>query len=135
MTRLPAFLVAVVIVATVSFSAFAQEPSPAQMKEAEKVFKTANELQEKRKYAEALTQYKRALEILPNDPAILFNGGMAAFATKDYGSALEMWKQVKQIDPTDWHARAKLIQVYQALNKSAEREAERAVLFAMWKKG
>ena len=135
MTRLPAFLIAVVIVATVSVSAFAQEPSPAQMKEAEKVFKTANELQEKRKYAEALTQYKRALEILPNDPAILFNGGMAAFATKDYGSALEMWKQVKQIDPTDWHARAKLIQVYQALKKGAERDAERAELFAMWKKG
>ena len=135
MKRITTFLVAFIMTATLSLSAFAQDPSPAQIAEAEKAFNTANEFQEKRKFAEALIHYKRALAILPNDPAVLFNGGMAAFATKDFNSALDMWKKLKTVDPTDWHARAKLIQAYQALNKTAERDAERAELFAMWKKG
>ena len=135
MTKITGLLVASIILAAICSTAFAQDPSPAQMAEAEKAFNTANDLLGKRKPGEALPHYKRALAILPHDPAILFNGGMAAFATKDYASALEMWKVVKQVDPADWHARAKLIQVYQALNKTAERDAERTELFAMWKKG
>lgn len=135
MIKIFTFLVATLMVATLASNAFAQEPSPAQMAEAEKTFNTANEFQEQRKFHEALTHYKRALAILPNEPAILFNGGMAAFATKNYSDAADMWKKLKTVDPTDWHARAKLIQVYQALNKTAERDAERTELFAMWKKG
>lgn len=135
MTKISTFLVAALMVAALTSVAFAQDPSPAQMAEAEKAFETANKFQEKRKYAEALTHYKRALAILPDDPAILFNGGMAAFATKDYSGAAAMWKKLKTVDPNDWHARAKLIQVYQALNKTAERDAERTELFAMWHKG
>lgn len=135
MTRIPTLLVTLIIVATVSLSAFAQDPTPAQVAEGEKAFKTANELMEQRKNAEALIQYKRALAILGDDPAILFNAGMAAFGSKDYGAALELWKKVKEIDPGDWHTRSKLIQAYQALNKLPERNAERGELFAMWKKG
>lgn len=135
MRKFPAFIAVLVIVATVSLTAFAQEPSPAQMAEAEKAFNTANELMDKRKPAEALTHYKRVLAILPNNPAALYNGGMAAFGSKDYGTALDMWQQMKKLEPASWPVRAKLIQVYQALKKLPERDAERAELFAMWKKG
>ena len=135
MIRITNLLVALVIVATVSLNAFAQEPSQAQMAEAEKVFNTANDLMEKRKHAEAFTHYKRVLAILPNNPAALFNAGMAAFASKDYSAALDMWLQMKKVEPTEWQVRSKLIQAYQALKKFPERDAERAELFAMWKKG
>ena len=135
MTKLPTFLVALVFMAIVSLNALAQEPTPAQIAEAEKAFNTANDLMDKRKPAEALPHYKRVLAILPNNPAVLYNTGMAAFATRDYSAALEMWSQVKKSAPTEWTIKPKLIQAYQALKKFPERDAERAELFAMWKKG
>ena len=134
---MPKLITILVIALLVSTTAVAQEPklSPQQTTEVELAFDTANKLMEKNKPAEALTHYKKALTILPKDPAILFNAGMAAFATKDFNTALEMWKQVKDVVPSDWHVRSKLIQTYQALGKTAERDAERTELFAMWKKG
>lgn len=131
------FLVAAFIVATISIAAFAQEPklTPQQNTEVELAFDNGNKLLEQGKHAEALTHYKKALALLPKEPAILFNGGMAAFGSKDFNTALELWKQLKQVEPSDWHLRAKLIQAYQALGKTAERDAERTELFAMWTKG
>jgi len=126
-----------VMVLAISVAAFAQEPklSPQQNTEVQIAFDTANKLLEKNKPGEALVQYKKALAILPKDPALLFNGGMAAFACKDFNTALDLWKQLKAVDPLDWHVRTKLIQTYQALGKTTERDAERTELFGMWKKG
>jgi tetratricopeptide (TPR) repeat protein len=131
------FLVAALIVATISVAALAQEPklTPQQNTEVELAFDTANKLLEQGKHAEALTYYKKALALLPKEPAILFNAGMAAFGSKDFNTAVDLWKQLKQVEPSDWHLRAKLIQAYQALGKTAERDAERTELFAMWNKG
>jgi tetratricopeptide (TPR) repeat protein len=94
-----------------------------------------NTLMEQRKPDEALVHYKQALVILPNEPSILFNAGVAAFSIKDYAFAAESWKQLKAVEPLDWHTRAKLVQVYQALGKLPERDKERAELFEMWKSG
>ena len=135
MSRIVSFLIACFVVATLASQAFAQDLSPADLAKVEKAFENANKLMEQRKPAEALTHYKQALAIVPKNPALLFNGGMAAFASKDFTTALDMWKQLKEVEPSDWQVRAKLIQVYQTLGKSAERDAERTELFAMWKKG
>ena len=135
MKKIPTLLVTLIFVATISLPAFAQDLSPEQIAAAEKAFKVANDLMERRKHAEALTVYKQLLTTVPNNPTILFNAGMAAFAAKDFATALDMWQQVKKLDPADWHNRSKLIQAYQALQKLPERDAERAELFAMWKKG
>ena len=135
MTRISTFLLAPIIVAALSFNVFAQDPSPAQTAEAEKAFKTANDLIAQRKYAEALVHYQQVLAIVPNNSAALYNGGMAAYGSKDFSTALDLWKRVKGLHPTEWRTRTKLIQTYQALNKLPERDAERAELFAMWKKG
>lgn len=135
MSKIVSFVVASIMVAAFSFSAFAQELSPEETAKVEKAFEEGNKLMGQRKHAEALTHYKQALAIIPKNPALLFNGGMAAFAGKDFNTALDLWKQMKAVEPSDWHVRAKLIQAYQALGKTAERDAERALLFAMWKKG
>jgi tetratricopeptide (TPR) repeat protein len=103
--------------------------------QAEKAFKAGNELMEQRKFSEALARYKEALLILPDDPSLLFNGGLAAYSSKDYAQAADLWKRLKAVDPSDWHVRSKLIQAYQALGRLPERDAERAELFEMWKAG
>ena len=135
MSKIVGFFVALIMVATFSFNAFAQNPSPADLAKAEQAFENGNKLMEQRKHAEALVQYKQALAIVPKNRVLLFNGGMAAFGSKDFNTALDLWTQVKAIEPSTWQVRTKLIQAYQALGKTAERDAERTELFAMWKKG
>ena len=135
MRKLVILFVALLTFGVATAATMAQQPSASQQKEAEKAFDKANSLYEKGKPAEALTHYQKALAILPKEPAILFNAGVAAAATKDHALALDLFKQLKAADPSDWHGRSKLIQAYQALNKLPERDAERAELFEMWKKG
>lgn len=135
MSRIVSFLIACFVVATISFQTFAQDLSAADLAKVEQAFENANKLMGQRKPSEALTHYKQALAIVPKNPALLFNAGMAAFASKDFNTALDHWKQLKEVEPSDWQVRAKLIQVYQTLGKTAERDAERTELFAMWKKG
>ena len=127
----------IVAIGVIAFASNAQAPSPSdkEIAEAEKAFDQANALYEQNKLAEALVQYKKALAILPDNPSLLFNTGTAAYLTKDYASAAELWKKLKTVEPLDWHNRAKLVQVYQALGKLPERDAERAELFDLWKKG
>lgn len=110
-------------------------PPPEQLEQVEKAFAAGNALMEQGKYSEALPHYKKALAVLPDEPALLFNGGLAAYKVKDYALAAELWKRLKTVDSSDWHVRAKLVQVYQALGKIKERDAERAELFEMWKAG
>lgn len=59
---------------------------------------------------------------------------MAALRCKQYTEALNFWSGLKTLDPEDWHARAGLIQIYQALGKLPERDAERAALFELRKR-
>lgn len=128
-------LLSPILVLALSVTVNAQQPSAQQEAQAQTSFEIANSLLERGKHTEALTHYKQALAILPKDPAILFNAGLAAFSAKDFAFASDVWQQLKAVAPHDWHARSKLIQVYQALGKMAERDKEREELFAMWKSG
>lgn len=135
MRKLPRLLFTSILLLSLAFTTPAQKPGPADRREAEAntAFETGNSLMEQRKPDQALVHYKKALSLLPNERAILFNGGMAAFATKDFVLAADLWKQLKTLEPLDWHTRAKLVQVYQALDKLTERDKERVELFEMWK--
>ena len=137
MRKVSTSVLAAVIIAVFTLGVSAQNPAPSsqQQAQAEKAFAMGNTLMEQRKPGEALVHYKQALAILPDEPSILFNAGVAAFGSKDYAYAAESWKQLKAVEPLDWHTRAKLIQVYQALGKLPERDKERAELFEMWKSG
>lgn len=90
MTRLSTAVLAAIVVAVLSIPASAQNPAPStqQQAEAEKAFAMGNTLMEQRKPGEALVHYKQALAILPNDPSILFNAGVAAFGSKGQGNPI-----------------------------------------------
>lgn len=135
MRRTTLLLLSLILVFALNVTVTAQKPSAQEEAQAQTAFEIANSLLERGKPGEALTHYKQALAILPKDPAILFNAGLAAFNAKDFGFASDLWQQLKAVAPQDWHARSKLIQVYQALGKTAERDKEREELFAMWKSG
>jgi tetratricopeptide (TPR) repeat protein len=120
---------------TVSAQNKSQPPSQQDIEKVEKLFQTANELMDKGKPAEAILRYKEALAILPGDPSLLFNGGLAAYMAKDYATAADLWKQLKSAEPEDWQVRTKLVQAYQAMGKLQERDAERAELFQLRKTG
>jgi tetratricopeptide (TPR) repeat protein len=128
-------LLLIIAIVAVTTSAQGTVPTEQQQAEVQKAFETGNTLMEQRKYADALARYKEALAILPSDPSLLYNGGLAAYSSKDYGTAADLWKRLKAADPLDWRSRTKLIQAYQALAKLTERDAERRELFEMWKSG
>jgi tetratricopeptide (TPR) repeat protein len=115
-----------------------QTPPPytdSQIAKVESLFKAGNDLMEQKKFADALTKYKEGLVIAPDSQGLLYNGGLAAFSVNDFTLALDLWKRAKTGDLDDMQVRAKLIQTYQALGRSAERDAERKELYAIRNSG
>ncbi|HEX6279582.1 MAG TPA: hypothetical protein VFZ49_06140 [Pyrinomonadaceae bacterium] len=113
----------------------AQTPGKLSDKEIEALFAKANGQLEKKEYSSAQSNYEAILKVLPDDPAVLYNGGFAAFLNNDNDTALRLWSRLKSLDPDDWQVRAKLIQTYQRLEKIADRDRERTELFNMRKSG
>jgi tetratricopeptide (TPR) repeat protein len=109
-----------------------QEPAAAA---AEKAFKEGNALMAERKYAEALARYREGLRHLPDDTPLLYNASTAALLVGDFEGAAPYLKRLVTKDVDDWQSRAKLIQVYQALGDLKARDAERAALFDLRKRG
>ena len=87
------------------------------------------------KYCEALKRYDDGLRSLPDNLALLYNGGLAAYRCNQFNTSVKLWSKLKQLDPTDWQTRAKLIQAYQALGLKSERDSERSELMDLWRKG
>ena len=101
---------------------------------ADEAFRAGNALMGEKKYCGAVTRYKEGLTSSPDDTSLLYNGGLAAFQCKQYPVAVSFWKHLQDLDPPDWHTRAKLIQAYQALGKFPQRDQERAALFDLRKR-
>ncbi len=136
--RAAAALFALFVVFAAGGGARAQDtpaPPPGSSEPAERAFKDANALLEQGKYAPALARYKEAQALAPGDPAILWNGGMAAFFAQEYSTAIAWWNQLKARDANDGRIRAKLVQAYQAAGRTADRDAERRDLLAWHKAG
>jgi tetratricopeptide (TPR) repeat protein len=125
----------ILIIAFIGTEGFAQDLDREAVEQAEKAFSKADERWDLGKYDEALDLYKKGLEVIPNDPVVLYNAGFAAYKCQDYAQAIDLWKRCKKINPSDWQVRVKLIQAYQALLKIKNRDAERTALIEMWKSG
>jgi tetratricopeptide (TPR) repeat protein len=102
---------------------------------AENAFNDGNGLMKQRKYKEALARYQEGLAKTPDSPGLLFNGGLAAFMSKDFSTAEKLWKGLAELDPDDWQAQAKLVQAYQALGDLKARDEHRRKLLDLRKSG
>jgi tetratricopeptide (TPR) repeat protein len=111
----------------------AQSPAKPSDKDLEDLFAKANAQLEKKDYAPAQKSYEELLKFLPDETAVLYNGGFAAFLNGDFETALRLWSRLKTLDPDDWQVRAKLIQTYQRLDKIPDRDRERKELFDLRK--
>lgn len=109
--------------------------SDEEISKVEKLFDEGNLLSEQNKHSEALTKYEEAIAIIPDSMGLLYNGGMAAFQTKNFKKAEKYWEKLKSLDEDDWQVRAKLIQTYQSLGKLDKRDAERKEFFDLRKSG
>ena len=114
-------------------SGAAQTP-PAE-EAAAKLFKEGNALMDERKYADALARYREGLRLMPDEPSLLYNASTAALLLGDFAAAAPYLKRLVEQYPDDWQSRAKLIQTHQALGDLKARDAERAALFEMRRRG
>jgi tetratricopeptide (TPR) repeat protein len=133
MTRVIFFLVILLALFAGRVTAQPGNQLPKNNSSVEQIFETGNQFMEQRKFTEALAQFRQALTLTPDDPAILFNAGLAAFSIKEYQAAAEYWQKLKAVDPEDGQTRTKLVQVYQALGDIPQRDAERKTLIEMRK--
>lgn len=135
MRKVSLFSIFLFLVYSSAILAQAPEKGSDKDREANALFAKANDQLEKKEYASAQSNYLALLKIVPDDPAVLYNGGFAAFLNNDVETATGLWVRLKGLEPDDWQVRAKLIQAYQGLEKIADRDRERNELLALHKSG
>jgi tetratricopeptide (TPR) repeat protein len=83
----------------------------------------------------ALQQFEAAASD-PGEAAVAsYNAGQVRQLRWEYGAALEWFKRAEQTNPGDWRSAAKLVQVYQALGRTWDRDRERQKLFGLYQAG
>lgn len=85
------------------------------------------------KYKEGKELAVKMLENDPNNNALLYNGGLAAYLSDDFSTAITLWKRLKVSESENPLLRAKIIQAYQANGSAAECTKEIAELYALHK--
>lgn len=91
---------------------------------AEGLFKKATDLMQREHYTEAIPYLKQVERDFPENPAVLWNLGIALVGTGDHLKAAETWRNLRKVSPDDWRARSKLVQAYQALGDRNARDTE-----------
>lgn len=86
-----------------------------------------------KRYAEAFEAYRQALANDPTNPSLLYNTGLTAYLSGKPKDAIAPWSKLKEIEPTDWQVRSKLIQAYDSTGQKKERDEERTALLKLRK--
>jgi len=83
----------------------------------------------------ALQQFEAAASD-PGEVAVAsYNAGQVLQLRWEYGAALEWFKRAEKANPGDWRTAAKLVQVYQALGRTGDRDRERQKIFDLYRAG
>jgi tetratricopeptide (TPR) repeat protein len=128
-------IVLTLLTLTPSYTSAQKQYTAEEEQKSERLFKEGNTLMKANNPVEALKKYDEGLKVTPDSAGLLYNGGLAAFQTKDFEKASKYWQDLKKLDPHDWQVRAKLIQAYQSASQTGERDAERKELFELRKSG
>ncbi|RKZ32313.1 hypothetical protein DRQ27_02760 [bacterium] len=84
------------------------------------MFKSWNSIYGKNQPEKALEAFKKAAELLPNSPSILYNLGLAYLVTGDTNEAKIKLKKAYTIYPEDKMIKNKLIELYLAVGDTDE---------------
>ncbi len=85
------------------------------------------------KFREGKELALKLLETQPGDGGLLYNGGLAAYLSGDFKTAIVLWQQLKLAEGSDHKLRAKLIQAYEADGAAADCTREIAELHALYR--
>lgn len=85
--------------------------------------------------AEGIVLMEESLKLDPGNLFATYNAGQYYQLNDKPKLALERFNVVAKKDPNDWHVRAKLVQINQALGDIAARDRARAEVFALKKAG
>lgn len=91
-----------------------------------------NAFLQKERYAEALAAYEQGLKESPDSPELLFQAGVAAFQLEKSSLAIERWKRLGELEPTNWRVLARLVTAYQQAGQLGARDAQRQALYDLW---
>lgn len=80
---------------------------------------------------EAIIHLERAVSLDPSDVLAAYNAGQHHQNVDQPTKALPFFELVAKSDPNDWHVRAKLVQMHQALGQAPERDARRREVLAL----
>jgi tetratricopeptide (TPR) repeat protein len=84
------------------------------------------------RHAELFQAFQEMLETTPDDPSLLHNVSLSAYRSGQFAEAANYLRQLKAQVPQDFKVRAKLVQVYEALQNFSDRDAERDELLALY---
>jgi len=88
--------------------------------------KSGEKLHKQKRYSSAIKQYKKAIQLSPNNIKAHYDIGLAYFYSKKYSSAERSFIQTLRLNPRDPNARYMLVLTYTKQRKwnDAEREAK-----------
>jgi tetratricopeptide (TPR) repeat protein len=84
------------------------------------------------RHAELFQVFRRMLAVSPDDPNLLYNVSLSACRSSQFAEAGDHLRRLKDQVPRDFRARAMLVQVYEALERFDERDAERDELLTLY---
>jgi hypothetical protein len=101
--------------------------------EIQTAFSKATGLIEEKRYAEALPLLRELALKVPDGPGIFGNLALVALKLGDRQLELQARLRYLELRPGEPREMAAVVQVYQALGKLKERDAQRDRIFALWK--
>ena len=118
-----------VLIATLALSPIAGADDAPDAVQA--TFSSAVALLKADKFAEALPLLKELAVKAPDRPGVFWDLGIAATAVGDKQLALDAWLHYRDLKPDDVQALPKVIQGYQALGMTKERDSQRDRFLAL----
>ncbi len=79
----------------------------------EKAFEAGNQAFEAGRFEEALKYYQDCLDAGASFPSLYWNAGLAALSAGHGDQAVRFYSLLREEEPSDWRALAKLVQAYQ----------------------
>lgn len=82
----------------------------------------------------AVQLMEKVRAVTPDDSSVVWNLGTWNAQLERHEDALVTWRKARELEPLNWEISAKLIQAYQGLGQTAERDAERDALLKWYSK-